>query len=509
MVTIPETFKHFASAWESTPTAEKTLDNLTARLIAEEMRYKSVEIEEKAVAFKASGKRCHKCNKIGHWASNCKARIKDKTMEVRCFRCNKVGHISIACKEKQSSREEKHCNICKKNNHLEQNCYFRKEGTNKTEENRRVSFLVSKGGPEDIWIVDSGSTSHMTNRIDDLEDFKETSTTIAVAKTNESMPVKGVGNIKFEKIKLKEVMYVPELSTNLLSVNAITKNGGEVLFAQKGVTIKYKTKIVLKGQKLQNGLIQVKLVRENKNKSFMTRSSSNKAEMWHRKLGHISNEQLKKLMRLSIGVSLTAEDLEQVEKVCKICQEAKQTRTKFGDMRTRANRPLQLIHTDVCGPITPSTWDGKRYFITFLDDYTHHTITYLIKNKYEVPDIMMEHVKLIETKWNMKVEKIKCDNGKEVINNKIIRWCKRKGIQIDNTILYTPQLNGRAERLNRTLMNKVRALLYDSGLKEEMWGEAVLTSTYLLNRTPTSTLKTTPFEMWENRNPNINNVQLF
>lgn len=74
---------------------------------------------------------------------------------------------------------------------------------------------------------------------------------------------------------------------------------------------------------------------------------------------------------------------------------------------------------------------------------------------------------------------------------------------------YSPQLNGRAERLNRTLLDKIRALLFDSGMEKQMWGEALYTSMYLLNRSLTDALKVTPYKMWENRKLNVNNIRLF
>jgi len=77
------------------------------------------------------------------------------------------------------------------------------------------------------------------------------------------------------------------------------------------------------------------------------------------------------------------------------------------------------------------------------------------------------------------------------------------------TVPHTPQLNGRAERLNRTLMEKVRALLFDAGVKKELWGEALYTATYILNRSPTYSLKKTPYEMCEKRKPNLLNLQIF
>lgn len=157
---------------------------------------------------------------------------------------------------------------------------------------------------DESWIVDSGSTSNMTNRKNYIKNFHKTDSKIGVAKENETMVAKGSGSIEFENCKLKDVMYVPELSTNLLSVHAITEGGGKVLFNKDEVIISSDSKTILKGQKMQNGLFQVKLKRINENKSYLSESSNCAAIDWHRKLGHISNEGLKTLQRMSEEIKL-------------------------------------------------------------------------------------------------------------------------------------------------------------------------------------------------------------
>ncbi|KYN05076.1 Copia protein [Cyphomyrmex costatus] len=167
------------------------------------------------------------------------------------------------------------------------------------------------------------------------------------------------------------------------------------------------------------------------------------------------------------GVKLSSKKLEVLKTVCEVChththtQRAKQTRLKFEDARTRAKRPLEIIHTDL----------------------------YYLK----------EYVNQVEVHWNSKVSKIRCDNGKEFLNKDVQIWCKRKVIILDNTIPYTPQQNGKAES----------ALLCDSSLGKEMWREALYCSTYILNRLPTDTLECTPYEMWEKRKPNLKKMQIF
>jgi len=92
-------------------------------------------------------------------------------------------------------------------------------------------------------------------------------------------------------------------------------------------------------------------------------------------------------------------------------------------------------------------------------------MVYLLKNKNEVAEKLKDFAQKVEAKWNLKIAKIRCDNGREYINNTVIQWCKNKGIEID-TVSHTPQLNERAEQLNRTLMEKVRALLFDAEVKK-------------------------------------------
>jgi len=122
---------------------------------------------------------------------------------------------------------------------------------------------------------------------------------------------------------------------------------------------------------------------------------------------------------------------------------------------------------------------------------------------------MKEYAERVETKWNSKISQIRSDNGREYVNNDLIMWVKKKGIEMNYIVPYSSQMNGTAERLNRTLMEKARALLTESKMKKEMWGEAIFTATYLLNRSPTKILIKTPYENWTEEKPNLKNLQLW
>lgn len=188
----------------------------------------------------------------------------------------------------------------------------------------------------------------------------------------------------------------------------------------------------------------------------------------HMKLGHFGKTNMKKPLNLSEGMKLISKSLDDLDTVCVTCLKARQTRLLFGNERRRAERLLEIIHTDVCGPIDPPTWDGQKYIITFLDDYAHFTVVYLIERRSKVQQIAKEYANQAESKWNLKIAKKLCDNGREYVNFELKEWCKQCGIVLDCTTPYTPQLNGKADHLNRSLIEKTRASLKDANAHKDL-----------------------------------------
>lgn len=536
LVTLPENFKYFVTAWESMPTSEKTLTNLTARLLSEETRNENAVGEDKNLAFQVV---CFNCKTAGHKAKNCKKggrpnRPSNKFSNVRCFKCNAIGHVANACKNVGLDNNQKfrvYCSICKKNNHSDKDCYFRKnQGNSNTKpsknDEKAVSFLShdecnyvnNNQGLE--WVVDSGASSHMTNCENVLCNVKKVKSEIAVAKKNESMVSCLKGDVESDRCSLTNVLYVPNLSKNLLSVPTITKNGGNVIFTGNKVEVSKNGETILEGFQNENGLYTVKLFdvknslpRDQQNAQFTEGNLSevnHELQLWHRRMGHISYGNLHKLRSISEGIKIKNEVFEKTcDVTCEACIMSKQARSPFNSVRTRAIRPLEIVHTDVCGPVEPNTHDGKKYFVTFTDDYTNFTMVYLLKGKYEVFEIVKQYTAEVEAKWNLKIHKLRCDNGGEYSSNIFQDWCKNKGIIVEYTVPYSPQLNGKSERMNRSLLNKTRAILFDSGLDKEMWGEAVRTAAYLLNRSPSVSVEKTPAERWNGQKPDLSRLKIF
>lgn len=95
-------------------------------------------------------------------------------------------------------------------------------------------------------------------------------------------------------------------------------------------------------------------------------------------MGHPNRNYLCKLEDMAVGLKFNKSD---VPDFCEICVESKHTRKPFQSRSFHKRCPLEIVHSDVCGPITPTSWNGKRYFLTFIDDYTHYTVVFLLENK--------------------------------------------------------------------------------------------------------------------------------
>lgn len=502
LTSLPEKMSHFVTSWDVTPTSEKTVDNLVSKLLMEEQRQK--KDVEKGVAFEANSnsKKCFRCHRPGHVKRNCRAVL-------TCEICKKTGHLTQYCRTREG--DVKTCNFCSKKGHTEDKCYAKNKGSGSKGQTKgndnRVAFSVHNEKDDSAeWIVDSGASNHITNNSELLSSISDVSETIGVAKKGNAIEMTKRGKFHAKECTLLDVFYSSEVRRNLLSVGAITDFGGTVMFTKNEVLIK-KDEVVLKGTKTENGTFSVKLHPTWENEAHLADSSVD-AWTWHRRLGHLSASNMCKLLNVSDGIKIQSKDINNAIKNCQICIQAKQARLPFNTERQKATRVLEIIHSDVCY-VDPLTWDEKRYFVTFMDGYSGFVYVYLLNSKSEVSECFKEYVAEVEAKWGLKVSKLRSDNGGEYKSNSFKSWCKERGIVPDFSTPYSPQQNGASERLNRTILDKARALVFESTLGKEMWGEAVLTAVHIINRSPKSGRELTPYEVWFQKKPDLTRLKIF
>jgi hypothetical protein len=146
---------------------------------------------------------------------------------------------------------------------------------------------------------------------------------------------------------------------------------------------------------------------------------------------------------------------------------------------------------------------------TFLDDYSGLSVIMLLKRKSETAQAIKEVFTMLETQSGRKIKAVRTDRGSEYVNFTVDGYYANKGIMSQTTMAYTPQQNGKAERLNRTLMEKTRAMLQDAGLEEGLWGEAIMTANFLRNRSPVSGKSKTPWELFFGKRPDVSLLRTF
>jgi transposase InsO family protein len=179
---------------------------------------------------------------------------------------------------------------------------------------------------------------------------------------------------------------------------------------------------------------------------------------WHARYGHISVDALHQLGRQDMVRGLPR--LEHVEQLCNICVMTKHRQAPFpAKVKYRAEGILDLVHSDICGPITPATPGERRYFLLLVDDASRYMWLALLTAKSDAAAAITKFQAAAEVESGHKLRVLRTDNGGEFTSVEFARHCEDHGVQRHFSAPYTPQQNGVVERRNQTILATARALL--------------------------------------------------
>lgn len=231
--------------------------------------------------------------------------------------------------------------------------------------------------------------------------------------------------------------------------------------------------------------------------------------LWHFRFGHLNFKGLRLLAHKKMVAGLPLVELS--NQLCEGCVLGKQHREPFQIWKSRrATNLLELVHSDICGPMETVSNGGNRYFITFIDDYSRKIWVFFLKHKSEAFDVFKEFKTFVENQSGCSIKVLRTDRGEEYTSNSFLDYCKRNGIKHQLTASYTPQQNGISERKNRTIVEMARSMLTEKNVPKVFWAEAVACAVYLLNRCPTKcVLNKTPEEAWSGKKPNVELLRIF
>lgn len=408
----------------------------------------------------------------------------------RCYNCDSFKHLSNACDKP------------KKNNN-----------NDKKEKSAKAAFMMGLfvGKDKNAWYLDSGATSHMTPHKELLHELNQSSDQVTSA-SGMQLPVRACGNsnVTFNNgsIIVKKAMHVPGLAVNLLSISKIAALGNKIVFEKDYCQVFNATNECALKCYQSDGVYKVQADTE---KCFIA-SGKTSALAWHRRLGHVNYVTMKKMRDGAVeGVDFL--DDEANVKNCKTCAMGKMTKQMFKTSETKTTSLLELIHTDLMGPMETASFGRAKYVLTFIDDFSRKTFIYFLRTKDETYETFQSFKSMVEKQTSHKIKIVRSDNGGEYICKGFERYCRKNGILHEKTTPYTPEQNGVAERMNRTLVEKAKCLLFDCDMDKKFWAEAINMAAYLVNCTPCTHLinneKKTPEEVFTNKKVDLSNLKLF
>ena len=315
-----------------------------------------------------------------------------------------------------------------------------------------------------------------------------------------------------------DVLYVPEFKTNLLSVGKLAQQGMPVTFVRDKCIIGSREAPVAFAVR-RDGLFRLSVEPAKAGgatgcgAAFVTAAACpERAMLWHRRFGHLGFANLGVLQRHGLvrGVDVPQDVFAKFDTLdCDVCQQTRPRQSRAA-RDSRSTHVLQLLHSDVCGPMQVPSMGGARYFVTVLDDFSKLSVVKCIAAKSDVPTVLPSMIQLLETQSGRRVQRLRSDRGGEYVNKALAEYASSKGILMELTAGYSPESNGAAERLNRTLIERTRAMLMDAGLPLALWGEAVIAACHVRNRSPVAgTRAGTPWGMFFGAVPDVSHLRVY
>jgi hypothetical protein len=237
--------------------------------------------------------------------------------------------------------------------------------------------------------------------------------------------------------------------------------------------------------------------------------TGDEAWRWHARFGHVNFISLKKMASAKIVHGLP--ELDHVEQLCEACLAGKHRCAPFPSQATRrATRSLQLLHGDLCGPITPTTPTGSMYFLLLVDDHNRYMWLSLLPSKGLAVDAIKKIKAAAEKKSGHELCGLRTDKGGEFTAAQFTEYCAELGIRREMAAPYSPQQNGVVERRNQTIMAAARCMLKAKNLPRIFLGEDVNCAVYLLNKTSSKSIEgKTSYELWVGNRPSVHHLRIF
>ena len=382
-------------------------------------------------------------------------------------------------------------------------------------------------------IVDSGASHHMTHLREFLHGFEPVSAdmpSIVFGAGGQTLPVAGMGTLivtacgsdQCTQLALAKVLYVPDLTVNLVSLSAVTARGGTASFNNNSCYIHHPDAEgpVLRAT-LQNDtefpslytIAGASLLLPAGATAFSSNASSESADLWHQRLGHLGYDAILKLKSMSTGIAvpdITIKEQSKKLSSCGPCMAGRQTRNPRPAKTDYTDIPLFRVYADLCGPFPSESLAGSKYFFLLVDEATRYSQLLPIESKSQAAEVLLHFIKRWQTFTGRTVRHLRTDKGTEFLTKAVKEFLDSQGTLHELTPGYSPESNAIVERANRVILEKTTSMLSAAHLPDTFWAEASYHANFLRNVSPTAFYKhATPWELFHGSPPDLSGLKIF
>uniref|UniRef100_A0ACD6AP94 Uncharacterized protein n=1 Tax=Avena sativa TaxID=4498 RepID=A0ACD6AP94_AVESA len=451
---------------------------------------------------------CRYCGKKGHWAHECRKKQRDEAA---------AAAPSVAANLVQAEEDEgpglmmacvEETFECPENN-------MTRTGGQVFLNEERAIITPAHGDDQggEVWFLDTGATNHMTGSVDAFAELDRSVTGKVRFADSSVVDIHGRGTVVFaidggDHRAFTEVFFIPVLKSSVVSLGQLDESWYDIHIHRGILSVRdQRNRLLMKVQRSPNRLYKLRFTPIRPVCLAMGHVSD--AWRWHARLGHLHFDGLQRMARGGLVRGLP--HIEHADELCQACLAGKQRRLPFPQKaHYRAQKPLELVHGDLCGPITPLTPGGRRYILLLIDDRSRYIWVELLASKDEAARAILKFQAAAEVECGHKLRVLRTDRGGEFTSATFYEHCAESGVQRHLTAPYTRQQNGIVERRNQTVLGLARNMLKDKRVPNLFWGEAVLTAVFILNWCFTRSVNgMTPYEAWHGKKPDVRFLRVF
>nr|GEZ79184.1 retrovirus-related Pol polyprotein from transposon TNT 1-94 [Tanacetum cinerariifolium] len=303
-----------------------------------------------------------------------------------------------------------------------------------------------------LWIINSGCSRYMTGNRALLTNFVEKFLGTVRFGNNDFAVIAGYRDVVIGSMTIKKVYYVEVLGHNLFSVGQFCDKGLEVAFQKSTCFIRNEHGVdLLTGDRLSNlYTIALNEVASNSLTCLLAKASSSQSWLWHQHISYLNFATINYLVKNNLVQGLPKMKFEK-DHLCSACEQGKiHWKYHKSKMGFASNKPLYLLHMDLCGPMCVQSINGKRYVLVVVDDYLRYTWVFFLHSKDEASEVILSFIKKTQVNLQPQVQRVRTDNCSEFKNKTLAKFFDGVGITQQFFAARTPQQNGVVERRNRT-----------------------------------------------------------